>query len=165
MLPPVSATHAPVRSPQPVSASSGRRQHHLPRGYAPAESRPVGSATARPKSERVRNVGRIRRLDERIDRKVMTRAGKRPSRKEADGVRGSCRDHSGGIAVLRMACRRSVMQPRALTHADRREPSSYLLDPKVNFVPELPLGAALAGAGTRLVSRVNMPAPVGGLSS
>jgi hypothetical protein len=27
-----------------------------------------------------------------------------------------------------------------MTHFDGREPSSYLLDPKVNFVPELPLG-------------------------
>jgi hypothetical protein len=32
------------------------------------------------------------------------------------------------------------MQLRALAHFDGREPSSYLLDPKVNFVPELPLG-------------------------
>ena len=27
-----------------------------------------------------------------------------------------------------------------MAHFDGREPSSYLLDPKVNFVPELPLG-------------------------
>jgi len=32
------------------------------------------------------------------------------------------------------------MQLRALAHFEGREPSSYLLDPKVNFVPELPLG-------------------------
>ena len=32
------------------------------------------------------------------------------------------------------------MQVRATAHFDGREPSSYLLDPKVNFVPELPLG-------------------------
>ena len=32
------------------------------------------------------------------------------------------------------------MQVRAMAHFDGREPSSYLLDPKVNFVPELPLG-------------------------
>ncbi len=32
------------------------------------------------------------------------------------------------------------MQLRALAHFDGREPSSYLLDPKVNFVPELPTG-------------------------
>jgi hypothetical protein len=32
------------------------------------------------------------------------------------------------------------MQLRALAHFDGREPCSYLLDPKVNYVPELPLG-------------------------
>jgi hypothetical protein len=32
------------------------------------------------------------------------------------------------------------MQVRALAHFDGREPSSYLLDPTVNHVPELPLG-------------------------
>ncbi len=34
----------------------------------------------------------------------------------------------------------TVMQVRALAHFDGREPCSYLLDPKVNYVPELPLG-------------------------
>jgi hypothetical protein len=34
----------------------------------------------------------------------------------------------------------TVMQLRALAHFDGREPSSYLLDPAVNYVPELPLG-------------------------
>jgi hypothetical protein len=32
------------------------------------------------------------------------------------------------------------MQVRALAHFDGREPSSYVLDPAVNLVPELPLG-------------------------
>ena len=32
------------------------------------------------------------------------------------------------------------MQVRALAHFDGREPCSYLLDPAVNYVPELPLG-------------------------
>ena len=32
------------------------------------------------------------------------------------------------------------MQVRALAYFDGREPCSYLLDPKVNYVPELPLG-------------------------
>jgi len=32
------------------------------------------------------------------------------------------------------------MQVRALAHFDGREPRSYLLDPTVNYVPELPLG-------------------------
>ena len=34
----------------------------------------------------------------------------------------------------------TLMQVRALAHFDGREPCSYLLDPTVNFVPELPLG-------------------------
>jgi hypothetical protein len=34
----------------------------------------------------------------------------------------------------------TLMQVRALAHFDGREPSSYLLDPAVNHVPELPLG-------------------------
>src|ERR1035437_4837584 len=34
----------------------------------------------------------------------------------------------------------TVMQVRALAHFDGREPCSYLLDPNVNYVPELPLG-------------------------
>ena len=32
------------------------------------------------------------------------------------------------------------MQVRATAHFDGREPSSYLLDPAVNYVPEMPLG-------------------------
>jgi hypothetical protein len=32
------------------------------------------------------------------------------------------------------------MQVRALAYFDGREPCSYLLDAKVNYVPELPLG-------------------------
>jgi hypothetical protein len=32
------------------------------------------------------------------------------------------------------------MQVRAMAHFDGREPSSYLLGPTVNFVPELPVG-------------------------
>jgi hypothetical protein len=34
----------------------------------------------------------------------------------------------------------TLMQVRALAYFDGREPSSYLLDRAVNFVPELPLG-------------------------
>ena len=34
----------------------------------------------------------------------------------------------------------TVMQVRALAHFDGCEPCSYLLDPAVNYVPELPLG-------------------------
>lgn len=32
------------------------------------------------------------------------------------------------------------LQVKAMAYFDRREPSSYLLDRRVNFVPELPLG-------------------------
>jgi hypothetical protein len=32
------------------------------------------------------------------------------------------------------------MQVRAMAHFEGREPCSYLLDPNVNYVPELPLG-------------------------
>jgi hypothetical protein len=35
----------------------------------------------------------------------------------------------------------TLMQVRAFAHFDGREPSSYLLDPAVNLVPELPLGS------------------------
>ena len=34
----------------------------------------------------------------------------------------------------------TLMQVRAMAHFDGREPCSYLLDPTVNYVPELPLG-------------------------
>lgn len=34
----------------------------------------------------------------------------------------------------------TLTQVRALAHFDGREPCSYLLDPSVNYVPELPLG-------------------------
>jgi hypothetical protein len=40
----------------------------------------------------------------------------------------------------RLAHLPTAMQVRALAHFNGREPSSYVLDPKVNFVPELPLG-------------------------
>jgi hypothetical protein len=34
----------------------------------------------------------------------------------------------------------TLMQVRAMLHFGGREPSSYLLDPTVNYMPELPLG-------------------------
>ncbi len=40
----------------------------------------------------------------------------------------------------RLAHLPTLMQVRALAHFDGREPSSYVLDPAVNLVPELPLG-------------------------
>jgi hypothetical protein len=60
------------------------------------------------------------------------------------------------------------MQVCAMAHFDGREPSSYLLDPKVNFVPELPLGDAnplgrhaLRFAGTHIYT-ARMVAPARG---
>jgi hypothetical protein len=43
------------------------------------------------------------------------------------------------------SCRRlahvpTLMQLRALAYFEGREPSSYVLDPAINFVPELPRG-------------------------
>jgi hypothetical protein len=50
-------------------------------------------------------------------------------------------------ALAELACSRrrlahipTLMQVRALAHFDGRKPCSYLLDPAVNYVPELPLG-------------------------
>jgi len=40
----------------------------------------------------------------------------------------------------RLAHLPTLMQVRALAHFEGREPCSYLLDPAVNYVPELPLG-------------------------
>ena len=56
------------------------------------------------------------------------------------------------------------MQGRAMAHFDGREPSSYLLDPKVNFVPELPLGDKDPLGGMPCASAVNMPGVGGGSS-
>jgi hypothetical protein len=36
----------------------------------------------------------------------------------------------------------TLMQVRALAYFDGREPCSYLLDPAINYVPELPLGGS-----------------------
>ena len=49
------------------------------------------------------------------------------------------------LVELARSCRQLAhvptrMQVRALAHFDGREPCSYLLDPAVNFVPELPVG-------------------------
>jgi hypothetical protein len=67
-------------------------------------------------------------------------------------IRCRWRDRYGGArrtlrALSRLARARgrmkhvpTLMQLRAMAHFDGREPSSYLLDPEVNFVPELPLG-------------------------
>lgn len=69
-----------------------------------------------------------------------------------DGRRRRRRGRGAGVRRTLRAFRRLVrarrkiehvptrMQVRAMAHFDGREPSSYSLDPKVNFVPELPLG-------------------------
>jgi hypothetical protein len=60
--------------------------------------------------------------------------------------RGNCRRLARAFVELVHARRRlehvpTLMQVRAFAHFDGREPSSYLLDPAVNLVPELPLGS------------------------
>lgn len=62
-------------------------------------------------------------------------------RQRRTGVRQTVR----AVVELVRARRRLVhmptlMQLRAMAHFDEREPCSYLLDPEVNYVPELPLG-------------------------
>ena len=57
---------------------------------------------------------------------------------------GACRTLRA-VAQLVRSWRRlahvpTLMQVRAMAHFDGREPCSYLLDPEVNYVPELPLG-------------------------
>jgi hypothetical protein len=71
--------------------------------------------------------------------------GRRPATKHRarKGVRRTLR----ALAELARSRRRlaylpTLMQVSAMAHFDGREPCSYLLDPKVNYVPELPLGAA-----------------------
>jgi hypothetical protein len=67
-------------------------------------------------------------------------------RRSKHGTRqGTCR-MLRAVAQLVRSWRRlshvpTVMQVRALAHFEGREPCSYLLDPAVNYVPELPLGA------------------------
>ena len=56
-------------------------------------------------------------------------------------VRRTCR----AVVELARSRRRlehlpTLMQLRALAHFDGREPSSYVLDPAVNLMPEVPLG-------------------------
>ena len=65
---------------------------------------------------------------------------RRRRRGRGAGVRRTLR----ALARLARARRRmehvpTRMQVRAMAHFDGREPSSYLLDPLVNYVPELPL--------------------------
>ena len=69
----------------------------------------------------------------------------RPRRRRRRGRGAGVRRTLRALGRLARARRRmehvpTLMQVRAMAHFDGREPSSYLLDPKVNFVPELPLG-------------------------
>ena len=66
-------------------------------------------------------------------------------RRSKEGKRGgTCRTLRAVAQLLlswhRLAHVPTVMQVRAMAHFDGREPCSYLLDPAVNYVPELPLG-------------------------
>jgi len=63
------------------------------------------------------------------------------TRRSRTGIRRTLR----AVAQLMLSWHRlahvpTVMQVRAMAHFDGREPCSYLLDPAVNHVPELPLG-------------------------
>jgi hypothetical protein len=55
----------------------------------------------------------------------------------------------------------TLMQVRAMAHFDGSEPCSYLLDPAVNYVPELPLGPKIRWGGTRCASPAAIPTAVG----
>jgi hypothetical protein len=66
-----------------------------------------------------------------------------PAKERRRGIR--VRRMLRAVAQLARSRRRlahvpTPMQVRALAHVDGREPCSYLLDPAVNYVPELPLG-------------------------
>jgi hypothetical protein len=66
-------------------------------------------------------------------------------RRRKHGRRGGTRRTLRAVTQLVLSWRRlahvpTLMQVRALAHFEGREPCSYLLDPKVNYVPELPLG-------------------------
>ncbi len=69
----------------------------------------------------------------------------RPGAQGGRGTRTGARRTLCAVAQLVRSWRRlahvpTPMQVRAMAHFDGRKPCSYLLDPKVNYVPELPLG-------------------------
>jgi hypothetical protein len=69
----------------------------------------------------------------------------RPGPRKWRGPRTDPRRTLRAVAQLVLSWRRlahvpTLMQVRALAHFDGHEPCSYLLDPAVNYVPELPLG-------------------------
>ena len=81
-----------------------------------------------------------------IRRNRSTRSGgiALPGRVRRSKEGGTCRTLRAVAQLLlswhRLAHVPTLMQVRAMAHFDGREPCSYLLDPKVNYVPELPLG-------------------------
>jgi hypothetical protein len=85
-----------------------------------------------------------------IRRNRSTRSGgfpplERPGPQRRRGRRIRVRRTIRAVAQLVRSWRRlahvpTLMQVRALAHFEGYEPCSYLLDPAVNYVPELPLG-------------------------
>jgi hypothetical protein len=72
---------------------------------------------------------------------LFERPGPQRRRRSGIGVRKTIR----AVAQLVRSWRRlahvpTLMQVRAMAHFEGGEPCSYLLDPAVNYVPELPLG-------------------------
>ena len=68
--------------------------------------------------------------------------GRRRRRGRRIGVRRTIRAIAQLVRSRRaLAHVPTLMQVRAMAHFDGREPCSYLLDPKVNYVPDLPLGS------------------------
>ena len=77
--------------------------------------------------------GGIPLLDEPVPAKA-------PGKRAGVSARRCARSSQLVRSRRRLAHVPTLMQVRALAHFDGREPCSYLLDPAVNYVPELPLG-------------------------
>jgi hypothetical protein len=147
----------------------------------------------RPKPDVPDNVRRSHCPYKHVDPEVMTRAGDKAS-KGGHMYRSDRSTGSGGIAlpgrfrrskqgrrggtcrtiraVARLVRSRralahvpTAMQVRAMAHFEGREPCSYLLDPAVNYVPELPLGGEDPLGRHALCSPAVTPTAGGGSSS
>jgi hypothetical protein len=71
----------------------------------------------------------------------LERLGSRSGRGRRIGARRALRAVAELVRSRRaLAHVPTLMQVRTLAHFEGREPCSYLLDPAVNYVPELPLG-------------------------